>query len=127
VAVDAELDPYPRRAAHPWVAWASRVVVAVLFAIGMLGSAARPLSEAEAEQEPVVEIGEDGEVVAREDELVRIVRRCAAHGGPWWARKRARSRAPLRLDPTAPEPTPPRWQRPRRAPPPSDEDDASIG
>ena len=122
-----ELDTRPRRAAHPWVAWASRIVVAVLFAVGMLGSAARPLTEAEGEQEPVVEIGEDGEAVAREEDLVRAVRRYASHGGPWWARKRTQARPPERLDPTVRAPTPPCWQRPRRASPPGDDDGTAIG
>jgi hypothetical protein len=121
-----ELDTRPQRVARPWAAWGSRIVLAVLFAIGMLGSATRPLPEAQAE-EPVVEIGEDGEVVAREDELVRLVRRKAPRGGAPWARRLGRTRPPARLDPTVPAPTPPRWRRPRRAPPPSEDDGPSIG
>lgn len=120
-----ELDPRRRAAAHRWVAWVSRAVLACLFAIGMLGTAGRTL-QAEAEPEPAVEIGEDGEVLAREDDLVRLVRRGSSHGGSWWARRLARVRPPLQVDPTVASPTPPRWQRPRRAPPPSD-DGSSIG
>jgi hypothetical protein len=97
-----------------------------MIAFGMLGSAGRPLYEAEAEREPVVEIGEDGEVLGREDELARAIRRHASHRRAWQARGRARVRAPQRRVPPGPAPTPPRWQRPRRAPPPND-DDASIG
>jgi hypothetical protein len=108
-------------------AWTSRVVLAVLFAFGMLGSATRPLFEGEAESEPVVEIGEDGETVAREEELYRVSRRHAARGGPRWARPRVRLRPPAKLEPTVDAPTRPGWQRPRRAPPPSDDDDIAIG
>ena len=115
----------PRGVTHPWAAWLSRVVLACLFAIGMLGTASRTLVEAEAESEPAVEIGEDGEILAREDDLVRLVRRRGSQGGSW-ARGLARVRPPRQVDPTVPCPTPPRWQRPRRAPPPSD-DGPSMG
>lgn len=121
------LPPRPCAVARAWAAWVSRVVLACVFAIGMLGPTSRTLVEAEAEPEPTVEIGEDGEVIAREDDLLRLVRRGAARGGSGWARRLARARAPQQVDPTVPSPTPPRWQRPRRAPPPSDGDGPSIG
>ena len=107
------------------MAWASRVVLAVLFAFGMLGSATRPILERGAEKEPIVEIGEDGETVAREEELLRSFRRPASHG-PRWARRLAGTRPPAKLDPTVAAPARPDWQRPRRAPPPGD-DDLAIG
>lgn len=121
-------QPNPLRAAgHRWAAWASRVVLAVLLSFGMLGSVTRPLLEGEAEKEPVVEIGEDGEAVAREEELLRFFRRHASHGGPRWARTLARTRPPAKLEPTVAAPARPGWQRPRRAPPPGDDDDIAIG
>jgi hypothetical protein len=116
-----------RAVGHLCAAWCSRVVLAVLFAFGMLGSATRPLFGGEAETEPVVEIGEDGENVAREEELHRLLRRHVPHSGPRWARTLARARPPATLDPTVDAPTRPSWQRPRRAPPPSDDDDIAIG
>lgn len=122
-----KLLPRPYGVARACAAWVSRVVLACVFAIGMLGPTSRTLVEAEAEPEPAVEIGEDGEVIAREDDLLRLVRRGASRGGPRWARRLAQTRPPQRVDPTVPSPTPPRWQRPRRAPPPSDEDGAAIG
>lgn len=120
-------DPRPRRAApHRWVAWASRLVLSFLFAVGMLGGGSRSLVEVE--QEPTVEIGEDGEVGSREEKDARIVGRHAPHRRAGQARALERSRPPQRLEPTVPSPTPPRWQRPRRAPPPADgDDDTSIG
>lgn len=120
-------EPAPRRdgVARAWAAWVSRVVLACLFAIGMIGASSRPLVEAEAE--PVVEIGEDGEILAREDDLLRLVRRGGSHGAARWAHQRVLARAPRQVDPTVPAPAPPRWQRPRRCPPPSDDDGPSIG
>jgi len=102
-------------------------MLAGLFAIGMLGTAGRTLLEAEAEPEPAVEIGEDGEVLAREGVLGRLGRRGGSHGRSWWARRLGRARPPRQVDPTVASPTPPRWQRPRRAPPPSGDDGPSIG
>lgn len=122
----AEHDPRPRRArTPPWAAWASRLVLSVLFAVGMLGLGSRPLVESELE--PTVEIGEDAEVFAREGKDARIVRRHASQRGTWLAGTvGARSRAPQRLEPTARPPGPPRWQGPRRTQP-ADDDDLAIG
>jgi hypothetical protein len=118
-------DLRSRRASpHGWVAWASRLVLSVLFAVGMFGAGSRPLVESELE--PTVEIGEDAEVVAREGKDARIVRRHAQQRGTWPASMVARSRPPQRLAPTVRAPVPPRWQRPRRTPP-ADDDDIAIG
>jgi hypothetical protein len=119
-------DPRLRRAA-PWVAWASRTVLSLLFSLGMLGAGSRPLVEVE--PEPTVEIGEDGQAAPREEQDARIVRRNVSHRRAWSTREAARVRAPMRLQPTTPPPTLPDWQRPRRAPPPADgdDDDTSLG
>lgn len=122
---EAEHDLRLRRAStHPWAAWASRLVLSVLFAVGMLGVGSRPLVESELE--PTIEIGEDAEAVAREGKDARIVRRHASQRGTWPAGMVVRSRAPQRLEPTVRAPVPPRWQRPRRTPP-VDDDDIAIG
>lgn len=126
VAEPNELDLRHREASR-WLAWLSRTVLACLFAIGMLGTASRPLVEAEVEPESTVELGEVGEVLAREHALARLGRRTSSHGRSWWARRLAWAQAPGQVDPTVASPTPPRWQRPRRAPPPSDDDGPSIG
>jgi hypothetical protein len=108
------------------VAWVARVGLAFVFALGMLSPASGKLYEPEFE--PEVEVGVDGEVVAREGTQARIMRRaaCSSRGGRW-VRAHARPRAPQRLEPTVPEPPPPRWTRPRRAPPPVEDDGLSIG
>jgi hypothetical protein len=116
----------PRRHRRWVVAWAARVALALVFALGMMSSTSRKLTEAE--YEPVVEVGEDGEALAREGKSARVVRRHdAARRMGGWVWTVSRPRAPQRLDPTVPEPTPPRWLRPRRAPPPADDDGPSIG
>jgi hypothetical protein len=111
---------------HPWVAWAARVGLALVFAIGMLSAGGGKLKEAE--YEPQVEVAEDIEVAARNGRQARVVRRTL-----WSWRDDCRPpvlvrpRAPQQLEPSVPTPSRPCWQRPRRAPPPDEDDDMTIG
>lgn len=118
----------PRRAAlRSLVACVPRGMLAFLFTFGMLSAATRPLSEAKAES--TVGAGKDGKGVARQEqeELGHLVRR-PSRGGGQWVRTHAGVRPSRWVAPSSPAPCPPRWQRPRRFPPPGDDhDDASIG
>lgn len=104
-----------------------RVVLAVLFALGsMLGSAGRQPAPAETEQMMAAGAVEDGELIARKSDGVRLARRLASADDPWWAHGLAHARPPQRLDPTVPAPIVPCWQRPRRSLP-IDDDGIFVG
>lgn len=100
-------------------------MLSLVLALGVMGGSGR--SVADPEQEPTVEISEDGELLAREGLESRVVRRHAALRCRSSSRALARPSVPRALEPTARAPSPPGWQRPRRVPPADDDgDDAPM-
>lgn len=92
----------------------------MVFVLGTLASAGGKPYAAEGEL-VVVEHAEEGEPLASRSLELRMARRAAVRGGAGGFGV-TRARVPQRLDPTAPEPPRPSWPRPRRVPPPDDED-----
>lgn len=105
-----------------WWAWAGRLALTLVFVLGTLASVGGRLAEAELEGERTVECGEEGEPLSSCGLRARVVRRSAPHGPAAYGHALTALRAPPRLDAVAPEPPSPGWLRPRRVPPPDDED-----
>lgn len=100
------------------------MVLAFVFAFGMLSPTGGELYDEELD--PTAEVDEDGEVLARQGTQSRATRRSAGSTAGPGVRAIASPRAPRRLGSTRNERGRHGWLRPRRVPPP-DDDDASIG
>lgn len=103
------------------LAWLARVVFAMVVMGGVLATAGATPVIGEAEGGDLVEESEDSETVEEASLHARATRQASAGSG---AHRRERAlHVPRSLAPSVAAPTPPSWHRPRRAPPP-DEDDA---
>jgi hypothetical protein len=102
------------------LAWLTRLVFAMVVMGGVFATASATPVAGDAEGGDLFEESEDGETVEETAVDARTTRQVSAGGG---RRSRERLSVPQSLVPSVAAPVLPSWQRPRRVPPP-DEDDA---